>query len=305
MGTTTTRRVAVTAAAGGGPSRRGAEDPAWVRWLLVGACVAFAGVFLVLPLANVFVQALAKGWRASVGSLAHPDTVESFKLTALVTAVCVPVNTVFGVAAAWLVARFEFRGKALLVTWIDLPFSVSPVVTGMLFVLLFGLRGYLGPWLDARDVQVIFATPGIVLATLFVTVPFVARELIPVMQAQGSDAEQAALTLGASGWQAFWHVTLPSIKWGLLYGVILCNARAVGEFGAVAVVSGRVSGVTDTVPLRIEKLDNEYNPVAAFTLAALLALLALATLGIKTWLEHRQQVELARAQEPMESTDEH
>ena len=291
--------------AGGGKSGRGSEDPWWVRLLLVGVCVAFAGVFLVLPLANVFAQALAKGWQASLGSLAHPDTVESFRLTALVTAICVPVNTVFGVAAAWLVARFEFRGKALLVTWIDLPFSVSPVVTGMLFVLLFGLRGYLGPWLDARDMQVIFATPGIVLATLFVTVPFVARELIPVMQAQGSDAEQAALTLGASGWQAFWHVTLPSIKWGLLYGVILCNARAVGELGAVAVVSGRVAGVTDTVPLRIEKLDNEYNPVAAFTLAALLALLALGTLGIKTWLEHRQHAGLARAQGPMESSDEH
>jgi len=297
-----TRRGGSGAAA---KSRRGSEDPAWVRWLLVGVCLAFAGVFLVLPLINVFGQALARGWRASVGSLAHPDTLEAFKLTAWVTAICVPVNTAFGVAAAWLVARFEFRGKALLVTLIDLPFSVSPVVTGMLFVLLFGLRGYLGAWLDARDIQVIFATPGIVLATLFVTVPFVARELIPVMQAQGSDAEQAALTLGASGWQAFWHVTLPSIKWGLLYGVILCHARAVGEFGAVAVVSGRVSGVTDTVPLRIEKLDNEYNPVAAFTLAALLALLALVTLGIKTWLEHRQQGELARAQAPMETSDEH
>ncbi len=290
---------------GNAKSRRGTEDPWYIRWILIGIAGFFAGVFLVLPLANVFGQAFAKGWQAAFGSLADPDTIAATKLTALATLVSVPLNTVFGVAAAWLIAKFEFRGKAILTTLIDLPFSVSPVVTGLVYVLLFGLRGYFGPWLDQYDIQIIFAVPGIVLATIFVTFPFVARELIPLMQAQGSDQEQAALTLGATGWQTFWHVTLPSIKWGLLYGVILCTARAVGEFGAVSVVSGHITGVTDTLPLRIEKLDKEYNSVAAFSIAALLAVLALLTLGLKTWLEHRQQRELDLAQTSSDSPDEH
>lgn len=286
-------------------SRRGAEDPWYVRWILIVVSLGFAGIFLVLPLMNVFDQALNKGWQIAFGSLGDPDTISAMKLTALVAGICVPLNTVFGVAAAWLIAKFEFPGKALLTTLIDLPFSVSPVVSGLLYVILFGLKGYFGPWLDRHDIQIIFAVPGIVLATIFVTFPFVARELIPLMQAQGSDQEQAALTLGATGWQTFWHVTLPSIKWGLLYGVILCTARAVGEFGAVSVVSGHITGITDTLPLRIEKLDKEYNSVAAFSIAGLLAVLALLTLGLKTWLEHRQQRVLDLAQTSSDSPDEH
>lgn len=265
-----------------------------MRRALIGLAVAFVGVFLLLPLANVFAQALAKGWPAYRKSLGHPDTLASVRLTLLVSACCVPLNLVFGVIAAWAVAKFQFRGKALLITLIDLPFSVSPVVSGLIYVVVFGAQGYFGPWLDARDIQIIFAVPGIVLATLFVTFPFVARELIPLMEAQGSDAEQAALTLGASGWQTFRHVTLPSVKWGLLYGVILCNARAMGEFGAVSVVSGHISGVTETLPLRIEKLHQEYQAVGAFSAASLLAILALVTLGLKTWLERRQAIEHAR-----------
>jgi sulfate transport system permease protein len=301
MGSTTPRRWRADEK----KSRRGSEDPLWIRLVLAGLCGVFALVFLVLPLVNVFAQALAKGLSASAVSLAHPDTLAAFRLTLLVTVICVPMNTLFGVAAAWLVAKFDFKGKALLLTLIDLPFSVSPVVSGLVFIILFGLRGYFGGWLEAHDMQIIFAVPGIVLATLFVTVPFVARELIPLMQAQGSEQEQAALTLGASGWQTFWYVTLPSIKWGLLYGIILCNARAIGEFGAVSVVSGRITGVTDTLPLRIEKLDNEYNSVAAFTIASLLALLALLTLGLKAWLEHRQQRELDLAQTSDTASHEH
>jgi sulfate transport system permease protein len=277
-------------------SRRGIEEPAWMRRLLIGVAVAFVGVFLLLPLANVFAQALAKGWAAYLKALEHPDTLAAIRLTLLVSACCVPLNLVFGVIAAWAVAKFQFRGKALLITLIDLPFSVSPVVSGLIYVVVFGAQGILGPWLDARDIQIIFAVPGIVLATLFVTFPFVARELIPLMEAQGSDAEQAALTLGASGWQTFRHVTLPSVKWGLLYGVILCNARAMGEFGAVSVVSGHISGVTETLPLRIEKLHQEYQAVGAFSAASLLAILALVTLGLKTWLERRQAIEHAHGQ---------
>lgn len=283
-------------------STRATEDPAWVRGVLIAMSLGFALVFLVLPLLNVFGQALAKGWATALASLTEPDTRSAVVLTLVVAGICVPLNTIFGIAAAWLITRFEFKGKALLTTLIDLPFSVSPVVTGLVYILVFGLRGHLGPWLEERGIQVIFALPGIVLVTLFVTVPFVARELIPLMQTQGSDQEQAAMTLGASGWQTFWHVTLPSIKWGLLYGVILCNARAMGEFGAVSVVSGHISGITDTLPLRIEKLDKEYNAVAAFSIAALLALLALVTLGLKTWLEHRQNRLLDLAQSP---PDEH
>jgi sulfate transport system permease protein len=286
-------------------SRRGIEEPEFIRKVLIGIAVGFVGVFLLLPLANVFAQAFAKGWSAYIQSLQQPDTRSAVLLTLLVSAICVPLNLVFGVIAAWAVAKFQFRGKALLITLIDLPFSVSPVVSGLIFVVMFGAQGYLGPWLDSKDIQIIFAVPGIVLATLFVTFPFVARELIPLMEAQGSDAEQAALTLGATGWQTFRYVTLPSVKWGLLYGVILCNARAMGEFGAVSVVSGHISGVTETLPLRIEKLHQEYQSVGAFSAASLLALVALITLGLKTWLERRQAAEQALGQSDSLSSHEH
>ena len=286
-------------------SRRGIEEPEFIRKVLIGIAVGFVGVFLLLPLANVFAQAFAKGWSAYIQSLQQPDTRSAVLLTLLVSAICVPLNLVFGVIAAWAVAKFQFRGKALLITLIDLPFSVSPVVSGLIFVVMFGTQGYLGPWLDSKDIQIIFAVPGIVLATLFVTFPFVARELIPLMEAQGSDAEQAALTLGATGWQTFRYVTLPSVKWGLLYGVILCNARAMGEFGAVSVVSGHISGVTETLPLRIEKLHQEYQSVGAFSAASLLALVALITLGLKTWLERRQAAEQALGQSDSLSSHEH
>ena len=277
-------------------SQRGTEESPVVKWVLISVAMLFLGIFLLLPLINVFAQALAKGVSAYLGSLRDPDTLAAIRLTLLVAAISVPLNLIFGVAAAWAIAKFDFRGKSLLITLIDLPFSVSPVVAGLMFVVLFGLQGFFGEWLDTRDIRIIFAVPGIVLATVFITFPFVARELIPVMQATGTDQEQAALTLGASGWQTFWHVTLPSTKWGLLYGVILCNARAMGEFGAVSVVSGHITGVTDTMPLRVEKLYNEYNMTAAFTVASLLALLALATLGIKTFLEWKQAREYALAQ---------
>ena len=286
-------------------SRRGIEEPPVIRRILIGIAVTFVGVFLLLPLANVFAQALAKGWSAYVNALREADTRSAVLLTLLVSAICVPLNLVFGVVAAWAVAKFQFRGKALLITLIDLPFSVSPVVSGLIYVVMFGAQGFLGPWLDSKDIQIIFAVPGIVLATLFVTVPFVARELIPLMEAQGSDAEQAALTLGATGWQTFWHVTLPSVKWGLLYGVILCNARAMGEFGAVSVVSGHISGVTETIPLRIEKLHQSFQSVAAFSAASLLAILALIPLGLKTWLERRQSAEHALGQSDSPSSHEH
>lgn len=267
-----------------------------MKWLLIGVGLTFAGVFLLLPLLNVFVQALGKGVQVYWSSLLEPDTRSAIELTLTVAGICVPLNLVFGVAAAWAIAKFEFRGKALLITLIDLPFAISPVVSGLIFVVLFGLQGFFGQWLDAHDIKIIFALPGIVLATLFVTFPFVARELIPVMQSTGAEQEQAALTLGASGWQAFWYVTLPSVKWGLLYGVILCNARAMGEFGAVSVVSGHIAGLTETMPLRVEKLYNEYNATAAFALASLLAVLALLTLGFKTYLEWRQERDEALAQ---------
>jgi sulfate/thiosulfate transport system permease protein len=277
-------------------SQRGAEESPLIKWLLILVALAFCFVFLLLPLLNVFAQALAKGWSYYWVSLANPDSWAAIRLTLLVAAISVPLNTVFGLAAAWAIAKFEFRGKSILVTLIDLPFSVSPVVAGLMFVVLFGLQGFFGPWLDARDIKIIFAVPGIVLATVFITFPFVARELIPVMQATGAEQEQAALTLGASGWQTFWHVTLPSVKWGLIYGIILCNARAMGEFGAVSVVSGHITGQTDTMPLRVEKLYNEYNAPAAFAVASLLALLALLTLVIKTVLEWKQAREYERAQ---------
>ena len=277
-------------------SQRGSDEPPWVKWLLISIGLAFALVFLFIPLLNVFVQALSKGIATFGKSLIEPDTLAAIRLTLLVAGICVPLNLVFGVAAAWAIAKFEFRGKAFLITLIDLPFSVSPVVAGLMFVVLFGLQGYFGKWLQEHDIRIIFAVPGIVLATLFITFPFVARELIPVMQATGSEQEQAALTLGASGWTTFWHVTLPSAKWGLIYGVILCNARAMGEFGAVSVVSGHIAGQTDTMPLRVDKLYNEYNATGAFAVASLLAILALATLGVKTFLEWRTEREYQLAQ---------
>jgi len=282
-------------------SQRGTEESAVVKWVLISIAMAFCAVFLLLPLINVFGQAFSKGLTYYQDSLVHPDSWAAIRLTLLVAVITVPLNVLFGVAAAWAIAKFEFRGKSLLITIIDLPFSVSPVVAGLMFVVLFGLQGFLGPWLDARDIKIIYAVPGIVLATVFVTFPFVARELIPVMQATGTEQEQAAMTLGANGWQTFWHVTLPSIKWGLVYGIILCNARAMGEFGAVSVVSGHITGLTDTMPLRVEKLYNEYNAPAAFAVASLLALLALLTLGIKTYLEWKQARDYERAQVEVET----
>ena len=282
--------------AGHTKSQRGTEESPFVKWTLIVLALLFCLVFLLLPLANVFVQAFEKGWTAYWSALTHPDSWAAIKLTLLVAAITVPLNVLFGLAAAWAIAKFEFRGKALLITLIDLPFSVSPVVAGLMFIVLFGLQGFFGQWLNDHDIRIIFAVPGIVLATVFITFPFVARELIPVMQATGTDQEQAALTLGANGWQTFWHVTLPSVKWGLIYGIILCNARAMGEFGAVSVVSGHITGQTDTMPLRVEKLYNEYQGQAAFAVASLLALLALVTLGLKTFLEWKQHREFELAQ---------
>ena len=281
-------------------SQRGTEEPPLIKWTLIALALAFSLVFLLLPLVNVFAQAFAKGWQVYWTSLTEPDSWAAIRLTVIVAAISVPLNVLFGVAAAWAIAKFEFRGKSLLTTLIDLPFSVSPVVAGLMFVLLFGLQGFFGKWLDAHDLKIIFAVPGIVLATVFVTFPFVARELIPVMQSTGSEQEQAALTLGASGWRTFWHVTLPSVKWGLIYGIILCNARAMGEFGAVSVVSGHITGHTDTMPLRVEKLYNEYQGAAAFAVASLLALLALLTLGIRTFLEWKQARAYELAQRAVE-----
>jgi sulfate transport system permease protein len=258
-----------------------------VRWTLIGAAVAFLVFFLFLPLGIVFSQALAKGLQVYWDSLRSPDALAAIRLTLLAAGIAVPLNLVFGVAAAWAIGKFEFFGKSLLITLIDLPFSVSPVVSGLIYVLLFGLQGLLGPWLAEHDVQIIFAVPGIILATIFVTFPFVARELIPLLQAQGQEEEEAALALGASGWQTFFRVSLPNIKWGLIYGVILCNARAMGEFGAVSVVSGHIRGRTNTMPLHIEILYNEYQFAAAFAVASLLALLALLTLVVKSAVEWR------------------
>ncbi|MBP0600162.1 sulfate ABC transporter permease subunit CysW [Herbaspirillum sp. LeCh32-8] len=267
-------------------------EPLWVRVALVGVALAFLTLFLFVPLVAVFYEALKKGWDVYVASITEPDAWSAIKLTLLTAAIAVPLNLVFGVAAAWAIAKFEFRGKNLLLTLIDLPFSVSPVISGLIYVLLFGLQGYFGPWLREHDIKILFAVPGIVLATVFVTFPFVARELIPLMQSQGSEEEEAALVLGASGWRTFWHVTLPNIKWGLLYGVILCNARAMGEFGAVSVVSGHIRGETNTIPLQVEILYNEFNITGAFAVASLLAFLALVTLAIKSVIEWRLHKQL-------------
>jgi sulfate/thiosulfate transport system permease protein len=272
-------------------SPRGTEESALTKWILITIALAFSFVFLLLPLVNVFAQALAYGWVHYWKSLAQPDSLAAIRLTFLVAVITLPMNVLFGLAAAWAIAKFQFPGKTILITLIDLPFSVSPVVAGLMFVVLFGLQGFFGQWLDAHNLKIIFAVPGIVLATVFITFPFVARELIPVMQATGTDQEEAALTLGANGWQTFWHVTLPSVKWGLLYGIILCNARAMGEFGAVSVVSGHIAGQTETMPLRVEALyqgATGESTAAAFAVASLLALLALLTLGIKTFLEWQQ-----------------
>ena len=263
------------------------REPAWVKWTLLGVSLTFFAVFLLLPLVAVFVEAFRKGWDTYLAALVERDALSAIKLTLTAAAISVPLNLVFGVAAAWAITKFDFRGKHLLITFIDLPFSVSPVVAGLIYVLVFGAQGWFGPWLSDHDVKVIFAVPGIVLATVFVTFPFVARELIPLMEAQGKDEEEAAVVLGARGWQTFWHVTLPNVKWGLLYGVILCNARAMGEFGAVSVVSGHIRGLTNTMPLHVEILYNEYQFAAAFAVASVLALLALVTLAVKVWVEKR------------------
>jgi sulfate transport system permease protein len=265
----------------------------WSRAGLMAVAFAFLGIFLLLPLVLVFIKAFEEGLGVYGQALAEPDTLAAIRLTLLVAAISVPLNLVFGVAAAWAVAKFEFKGKAFLITLIDLPFSVSPVISGLVYVLLFGAGSVLGPWLKSNGIEILFAVPGIVLATIFVTFPFVARELIPLMQEQGTGDEEAALSLGANGWQTFRYVTLPNIKWGLLYGVLLCNARAMGEFGAVSVVSGHIRGLTNTMPLHVEILYNEYNAVGAFAVASLLAGLALVTLVLKTILEIRYGAEIA------------
>ncbi len=263
------------------------SEPAWLRIGLITTAIAFLGFTLVMPLTLVLTQAFAKGVEVFWTALIEPDARAALRLTLTATAIAVPANLVFGVCAAWTVAKFEFKGKQLLITLIDLPFAVSPVIAGLVYVLLFGLQGWFGPWLAAHDVKILFAVPGIVLATIFVTFPFIARELIPVMQAQGTDEEEAAATLGANGWQTFWRVTYPNIKWALFYGVILCSARAMGEFGAVSVVSGHIRGLTNTLPLHVEILYNEYNFVAAFATASILMGLALVTLALKAWVESR------------------
>lgn len=272
------------------------SEPAVIRWLLIGAALSFLALFLIIPLIAVFAEALQEGWNAYLSALREPDALAAIKLTLLTAGIAVPLNTLFGIAAAWAISKYRFYGKNFLITLIDLPFAVSPVISGLIFVLLFGSQGLFGPWLAQHDLKIIFAVPGIVLATLFVTFPFVARELIPVMQALGKEEEEAALSLGANGWQTYFRVTLPNVKWGLLYGIILCNARAMGEFGAVSVVSGHIRGLTNTVPLQVEILYNEYNFVAAFAVATLLAILALVTLIVKSIVEWKTEQALESAQ---------
>jgi len=277
--------------------RNATAEPPWVRRVLIGLALAFLTLFLFIPLATVFFEAFKKGWDVYLAAVTDDDALSAIKLTLIAAAISVPLNVVFGVAAAWCIAKFEFHGKSVLLTLIDLPFSVSPVVSGLIYVLVFGLQGWSGEWLRDHDLKVIFAVPGIVLATVFVTFPFVARELIPLMQAQGREQEEAATVLGASGWQMFWRVTMPNLKWALLYGVILCNARAMGEFGAVSVVSGHIRGQTNTMPLHIEILYNEYQFAAAFAVASLLASLALVTLGLKYLVEQRVKAQLSSARQ--------
>lgn len=270
-------------------SRDATREPTWVRWTLISIAAIFFLSCLILPLILVFVEAFKQGLGVYFQALVHPDTLSAVKLTLITAAIAVPLNVVFGVAAAWAVAKFDFRGKSILTTIIDMPFSVSPVIAGLMLVLIFGTQGWMGEWLLDHDIKILYATPAIVIATIFITVPFVARELIPLMEAQGTEEEEAAIVLGASGWQTFWKVTLPNIKWGLIYGVILCNARAMGEFGAVSVVSGHIRGETNTLPLHVEILYNEYTFSAAFAVSSLLAFLAIITLIIKTWVEIRQE----------------
>ena len=278
-------------------SRAGTTEAPWVRYTLITVALLFVLLFLILPLAAVFTEALRKGFGAYLAALREPDAWSAIELTLIAALISVPLNLIFGVAAAWAIAKFDFRGKTFLISLIDLPFSVSPVISGLVFVLLFGAQGYWGPWLQAHNIHVLFAVPAIALATVFVTFPFIARELIPLMQSQGNEEEQAAIVLGANGWQTFWYVTLPNIKWGLVYGVILCTARAMGEFGAVSVVSGHIRGQTNTMPLHVEILYNEYQSVAAFAVASLLALLALVTLAIKSVVEWRHEREMNAAAE--------
>lgn len=285
----------------GGRPRATTETP-WVRWTLIAAALIFLGLFLILPLIIVFTEALAKGLGVYFAAISDPAAASAIKLTLIAAGIAVPLNVVFGLAAAWSIAKFQFKGKQLALTLIDLPFAVSPVIAGLIYMLLFGAQGLFGHWLTDHNIRIMFAVPGIVLATVFITFPFIARELIPLMQEQGKEQEEAAITLGASGWKMFWRVTLPSIKWGLLYGIILCNARAMGEFGAVSVVSGKIRGQTNTMPLHIEILYNEYQFAAAFAVASLLALLALVTLVLKSALEwkaareHELAVRAAQAQ---------
>jgi sulfate transport system permease protein len=278
-------QTALKSEGGSLPTTSATTEPLLIKWILIGVALLFLGFLLLLPLAVIFTEALKQGVAAYLESFREPDAWAAIRLTLLTAAIAVPLNLVFGVAAAWAIAKFEFFGKNVLITLIDLPFAVSPVISGMIFVLVFGMQGVLGPWLQAHDIKIIFAVPGIALATMFVTFPFVARELIPLMQAQGTEEEEAALVMGASGWQTFIRVTLPNIKWGLLYGVILCNARAMGEFGAVSVVSGHIRGLTNTLPLHIEILYNEYQFIAAFAVASLLTFLALVTLVVKRFIE--------------------
>ncbi len=273
--------------------RRPTDDSVFTRILLIAITVGYIGVFLLLPLLTVFSSALEKGLTVALDALRDPDALSAIRLTLIVAAIAVPLNLVFGICAAWVVSKYDFRGKSLLVSLIDLPFSVSPVVSGLIYVLIFGMQGWLGPWLRDHDIKIIFALPGIVLATIFVTFPFIARELIPLMTDQGKDEEEAALSLGASGFQTFLRVTLPNIKWALLYGVLLCNARAMGEFGAVSVVSGHIRGLTNTMPLHVEVLYNDYQYVGAFAVASLLAMLAIVTLVLKSFLEWRYADEIA------------
>src|SRR5471030_883421 len=275
------------------PSVNNVLEPRWVRAVLIAIALIFLTLFLVVPLVSVFAEAFKKGWQVYFDAIVEDDALAAIKLTLLTAAIAVPLNLVFGVAASWCIAKFEFRGKSILLTLIDLPFSVSPVISGLIYVLMFGAQGWFGPWLEAHDIKILFAVPGIVLATIFVTFPFVARELIPLMQAQGSEEEEAAIVLGASGWDTFRRVTLPNIKWGLLYGVILCNARAMGEIGAVSVVSGHIRGETNTIPLQVEIIYNEYNFAASFAVASLLALLALVTLALKSFTAWRLNESIA------------
>lgn len=279
------------------------EEPGWVKYLLIGLALGWLALFLFVPLAAVFTEAFRKGTDLYFSAITDPDALSAIKLTFIAAGIALPLNLVFGLAAAWTIAKFDFKGKQILLTLIDLPFAVSPVIAGLIYVLIFGAQGWLGDWLDAHDLKIVFAVPGIVLATLFVTFPFIARELIPLMQAQGREEEEAAVTMGASGWQTLWHITLPNVKWGLLFGVILSNARAMGEFGAVSVVSGHIRGLTNTLPLHVEILYNEYNFAAAFACASLLALLALVTLVLKTFVEWKTNKDLQ--ERLLEKTNEH